>query len=113
MSDYPNLVYWECEYDGRHCSWFYNGILTKKEYSAIQKLDKNLDLFFGEVDKYCYASAKLSGIDFYENVDNELYNKYKYSRDSIDLIDIICYDQSDDELYNTLKDIDKSDNDEF
>ena len=76
-----NDVDWEISVCERRFDFFYNGIISKEEYEKIKKLSPKTYIWFREYD-YC----DLDEIHFFENITEEMRNKYKYSRYNIDLV---------------------------
>lgn len=87
---YKDLVYWETDHGGRTCSFYRNGILTREEYDRVNKLDRNFNICFSKISKCCYEEAKLHELTFHNNVNEEIYDRGKYSHNSVDLIKLIC-----------------------
>ena len=62
-------VYWYISIDERTITFFFDGMITKKDYEKIKLLDKNTEIYFGEIAKHTEAEAYLSELCFVENED--------------------------------------------
>jgi len=62
-----NLIYWYIDVDSKTITFFYDGVITKEEYSNIKTLDMNTEIYFEEIAKYTSADCYLHEIIFSED----------------------------------------------
>ena len=86
---YEDSVYWYISVDERTITFFYDGLITKKEYEKIKTIDKNKNIFFGEIAKHCYADAKLHEIIFIEDEHEILKRMNCNQRNDFDLMEFL------------------------
>ena len=91
--DYDDNVYWYIDIDERTITFFFDGLITKKEYEKIKLLDKKTALNFGEIAKHTYAKAYLSELCFIENEDEMVKHIKGNKRNDFDLMQIL-YDSN-------------------
>jgi hypothetical protein len=89
-------IYWEIEINERDYNFFYNGYIYKDDYEKIKLINPNINICFGEISKHCYSQCFLNEITFFEDINKEIENNYKYSRNNFDLINFLI----ENEYYN-------------
>ena len=76
MIDFKNMIYWEIDINKKNnFRTFFNGMITKEQYERIKTID--------------FKDSLLNDIKFFENVNDEIYNKYNNSRHSVELEDLV------------------------
>jgi hypothetical protein len=102
--NYKDKIYWSINIDGRCMSFFYEGIVSKKDYEKIKLLPSDTYILFASPAKYVDFECNLSEITFTEdeNKIKEIYNKGGEKNTSFfDLMDYfyeyekIKYDEND------------------
>ena len=74
MTDLKSMIYWEIDINKKHNNFFFNGMITKDIYENIKTTKLN---------------PILNDIKFFENVNDEIYNKYINSNHTIELDELI------------------------
>ena len=59
-----NLIYWHIDVNERSITFFFDGVITKEQYKDVKTLDKNTEIYFGDIAKYTPAECYLSEIIF-------------------------------------------------
>ena len=62
-----NLIYWYIDVDSKTITFYYDGVITKEEYSNMKTLDMNTEIYFEEIAKYTSLDCCLHEIIFSED----------------------------------------------